>query len=157
MDEEYSNVLQKEMDNAVDTQEDQQELIEAQTDTYDAAYPTSKPDSNLYNLFIRVLKMRDSTKVANLKQFEIGNLNISVRDSQKIGMLGHIFHHPTFGDFFYSIGEITNSTSMSRDGWFSELFVSQKKFTTRARKTSSLTKDKFRLFGKKPSTDSLET
>lgn len=156
MDEEYRDVLQKEMDNALDTNEDQQELMESQSDSYDAAYPTAKQDSNLYNLFLKVLQMKNSTKVANLKNVEIGSLNISVRDAQKIGMLGHIFHHPTFGDFFYDIGEITNSTSMARDGWFSELFVSQKKFTTRSRKTSSLTKDKWKIFGKKAPSESPE-
>lgn len=93
--------------------------------------------------------MQNSTKVANLKKEEIGNLGITVRDAQKLGMLGHLFGHPTFGDFFLQTAEITNSTSMARDGWFSELFVSQKKFATRARRSSSFQQgNKWQLFGK---------
>jgi hypothetical protein len=128
------------------------ELQEAQQESYDTNYAVPKPESNLYNLFWKVNETKDSTKVANLNKEEIGNLNISVRDAQKVGMLGHIFHHKLFGDFFFSLSEITSATSMASKGWFAELFVSQKKFQTRARKSSSLTPDKWKMFQKKQTT-----
>ena len=134
---------------ALDQGDEQQELLEAQSQQLEASYPTVKEESNLYNLFWKVLQRRDSTKVANLKKDEIGNLNITVRDAQKLGMLGHLFGHETFGDFFFAVAEITNSTSMAKDGWFTELFVSQKKFATRARRSSTLTRNKWKLFGQK--------
>jgi hypothetical protein len=149
MDEEYKAALQSELDNTSDMYEDQQELMESQQDNLDATYPSSKPESNIFNLFWKVLKLQDSTKVGNLNKVEIGDVGITVRDSQKLGMLGHLFHHKIFGDYFFALGEVTSSTSMSRDGWFSELFVSQKKFTQRSRKSAILTKEKLRLFGKK--------
>lgn len=136
------------LDEVNDTIDDQQELMEAQANQLEASYPSQKEESSLYALFWKVLKNKDSTKVGNLKKNEIGDLGISVRDAQKLGMLGHLFGHSTFGDFFFNVAEITNSTSMARDGWFTELFVSQKKFATRARRSSALTPAKWRLFGK---------
>lgn len=147
MDEEHQEVpLDQE---AVDNYEDTQEFTENQLDTYDQVnFPTQRGESNIYNLFWKVNKAKSSTKVGNLKKDELGMLNISVRDAQKLGTLGHIFHHPLFGDFFFGLAEITSSTSMARDGWFAELFVSQKKFTTRARKSSSQVNKGWRMFQK---------
>lgn len=139
---------QVQYDEANDQSDDQQDLMEAQTQQLEASYPTVKEESSIYNLFWKVLQRRDSTKVANLKKEELGSLGITVRDSQKLGMLGHLFGHPTFGDFFFNVAEITNATSMAKDGWFTELFVSQKKFATRSRRSSTLTQDKWRIFGK---------
>lgn len=137
-------------DEVNDQIDEQNDLVDAQTQQIETSYPSVKEDSNIYNLFWKVLKRKDSTKVANLKKEEIGNLNITVRDSQKLGMLGHLLGHETFGDFFFNIGEITNSTSMARDGWFTELFVSQKKTTTRARRSSTLQNEKrWKMFGRK--------
>jgi hypothetical protein len=150
MDDEYQdNDWQSDVDAVTDQMEDQRELMESQQDQLDANYPVAKQESNLFNLFLKVLRMRDSTRVGNLTKGEIGDLNISVREAQKLGMLGYLFHHKKFGDFFYALAEITSSTSMSKDGWFSELFVSQKKFTQRARRISNLKKAKWSLFGKR--------
>lgn len=144
------------IDEVEDQIEDSQDLQESQAEQLEAAYPVVKPESNLYSLFWKVFKVNDSTKVANLKKEEIGNLGITVRDCHRLGLFGHLFGHPTFGDFFYNLGEITSSTSMSRDGWFSELFVSQKKFATRARRSTSMQQNadgKWQtIFGKKQST-----
>ncbi len=153
MDEEYRDKLQGELDEIEDQYEDQRDLQESQQESYDATYPATKADPSVYNLFWKVLRLDDSTKVANLTRKEIGDLNISVRDAQKLGMLGHVFHHQTFGNFFIALSEITNKTSMSKDGWFSELFVSQKKFSQRSRRSSSLNKDKWKLFGKPTTQD----
>ena len=141
------------VDEVADQAEDMQDIQETQQEQLEASYPVVKPESNLYNLFWKVFKVQDSTKVANLKKDEIGNLGVTVRDAQKLALLGHLFHHKKFGDFFYGMAEITNSTSMARDGWFTELFVSQKKFATRARRSSSVQQQGWKgIFGKKENT-----
>lgn len=132
--------------------EDMRDLQESQLDQYDATYPTPKADSSLFGLFWKVSKAKDATKFANLnKKDELGMLNISVRDAQKLALLGDTFHHIGYGTYWWMNGEIINRTSMAKDGWFTELFVSQKKFTTRSKKShsSEATKEKWRLF-KKP-------
>lgn len=133
----------------LDQVDDVSDIQEAQMDQLDASIPMQKPESSIYNLFWKVYRADNSTKVANLNKTEIGMLNISVRDALRLGMLGSIFHHPTFGMFFMNLAEITNSTSMARDGWFTELFVSQKKFQTRARKASAQAKEGWKIFQKK--------
>lgn len=90
-------------------------------------YPVPKPGESLYTLFQNVLKLQDNSKVAWLTTGELGELNISVRDCQRIALISKTLHHPTFADFFRESGEIILRTSASRKGWFTELFVSQKK------------------------------
>lgn len=106
--------------------EERQDEIEAWGEV-----PTQRKPESLFNLFGKVWKAKDSSKVANLNATELGVQNISVRDSQYLNLLSHTFKHPVFGEFFRMQGEIGLATSASKKGWFTELFVSQKKLTTR--------------------------
>ena len=118
-------------------QEDMQEQVDNQgsyqwdQEWEQAQVPTHRKTDSLFSLFQKVWKSPDSSKVANLNNVELGKLNISVRDNQYLSLLGLTFHHQKFGEFFRLNGEITLATSASKKGWFTELFVSQKKFTTR--------------------------
>ena len=94
--------------------------------------PERKKQESLYNLFQKVWKAPDSSKVANLTNLELGKPIINVRDAQYLALLAHTFRHPKFAAFFRNAGEIVLSTSASKKGWFTELFVSQKKFTSRS-------------------------
>jgi hypothetical protein len=63
-------------------------------------------------------------------------------------------NHKNFATFFKTSSEIILTTSASKKGWFTELFVSQKKFTTRAAGTfgspdTSNQKKKWSLFSQK--------
>lgn len=118
--------------------EDYQDQVEASEDGQDAMdmsswgeVPSQKKPESLFNLFGKVWKAKDSSKVANLDKIELGNPNISVRDAQYLSLLATAFKHPRFGEFFRLQGELTLATSASKKGWFTELFVSQKKLTTR--------------------------
>jgi hypothetical protein len=118
--------------------EDYQDQAEASEENYDEAdvaswgeVPMQKKPESLFNLFGKVWKAKDSSKVANLNSVELGAMNISCRDAQHLNLLAHTFRHPVFGEFFRMQGEIGLATSASKKGWFTELFVSQKKLTTR--------------------------
>ena len=118
-------------------QEDIKDQLEHQGDLqwdseWEANVPQLRKSESLFSLFQKVWKNQDSSKVANLNNVELGKLDISVRDAQHIGLLADTFHHETFGKFFRKNAEITLATSASKKGWFTELFVSQKKFTTRS-------------------------
>ena len=95
------------------------------------SYGDAKPIGGVFALFKEVLDMPDTRKVANLGGDELGKLDLSVRGALNIGLLGTTFHHPTFSKFFCDQAEIINATSMSRKGWFTELFVTSKKFAQR--------------------------
>jgi hypothetical protein len=100
--------------------------------------PQSKMPESLFGLFRDTWKSKDSSKVANLDKGELGQLTISVRGCQHLAALGHQFNHPTFGEFFRNQGEIVLKTSASKRGWFTELFVSQKKYNNRSMSSTPL-------------------
>jgi len=115
---------------------DGQERMEDQHDDVEnvewADIPQQKRTEGLYNLFQKVLKSKDNSKVANLDKYELGPQPfMNVRNAQFLALLGSTFHHHRFARFFYDLSEITLKTSASKKGWFTELFVSQKKQTTR--------------------------
>lgn len=90
-----------------------------------------KPLGGIYGLFDTVLNKPRSTKVSNLNKEELGHLGISVRDCMRIALLGTSFGHKKFGDFFMKQAGIISDSSMSKDGWFTELFVTSKKYASR--------------------------
>lgn len=115
-------------------------------------YSEPKPIGGLYALFQDVLDRASTTKVSNLDKTELGNLDITVRDAMKIGLIAKTFHHPSFANFFFNQAEITTSSSMAKKGWFTELFVTSKKFAQRDTSQSlnlpQQSNKKWSLFGK---------
>jgi len=124
-DEPQEQILDKEdnLERAED-EEDQQQWMQDQS-------PQAKKSESLFGLFKNVWKTGDSSKVANLNTTELGALSISVRGCQHLAMLGMAFKHEKFAAFFKQQGEVILSTSASKKGWFTELFVSQKKYSQR--------------------------
>ena len=139
--------MEDQMDKQADLSADQYEDV--------ASY---KPKDDLYSLFKWVIKKGDSSKVGNLNKQELGMFDISVRDCQKIMLLGHLLEHNGFGEFFGAQGEITLATSGSKDGWLPELFVTARKYQTKTRKReggiTEKPKKKFSFFGRKRSNES---
>ena len=130
---------QEEVEQFLDNEDtsDQQDRLEDQSEDVESAewadIPQKRKQDSLYTLFNKVWKSPDSSKVGNLGKEELGKHPLmTVRDSQYLALLGTTLKHPKFSKFFKATGEITLSTSASKKGWFTELFVSQKKFTTRA-------------------------
>jgi len=134
---------------------EQQDRLEEQSEDIETAewadIPQKRKQDSLYTLFNKVWKSPDSSKVANLNVTELGKQPLmTVRDSQYLSLLGTTLKHPKFAHFFKQTGEITLATSASKKGWFTELFVSQKKFTTRAAGSfgsNTSQKKKWNLFG----------
>jgi len=116
-----------------------------------ANVPTQQEKDDLFSLFGKVWRALDSSKVANLNNQELGMLPMSVRDNKYLKLLGETFGHKDLAKFFGARAEIINSTSASKKGWFTELFVSQKKFTSKSSsRTMSLPekKSKWNLYNK---------
>jgi hypothetical protein len=135
---------------------EQQDRLEEQGEDIESAewadVPQRRKQDSLYTLFNKVWKSPDSSKVANLNNTELGKqVLMTVRDAQYLSLLGNVLKHRKFASFFKGTGEITLATSASKKGWFTELFVSQKKFTTRAAgsfgQDTSNQKKKWSLFG----------
>ena len=116
-----------EEDFAMEEQQDRQQ------DVYEDMTPQYGNKDDLYSLFWKVVKTNRSNKVGNLDGKELGMLNISVRDCQRISLLGFTLGHVQFARFFELMSEIILSTSASKKGWLAELFVSQRKFSSRVK------------------------
>lgn len=123
---------QEELDNSYsDAEEFQDNFQDEQRDLWEqqgGAYPSANKPESLYGLFKSVWNTKNSTKVGNLDKGELGFPLYSVRDAQRIALLATTLHHKQFGDHFLSMAEINLASSMSKNGWFVELFVSTKKF-----------------------------
>lgn len=124
----------------VDDIDDREELMEDQMDAQkeyqDESYgqSTYQPKDDLYSLFWKVVKIKDSSKTGNLSKEELGILDLSVRDCQRIALLAITLGHLEFAKFFTAVGEITLATSASKKGWLAELFVTARKLQTKTRK-----------------------
>jgi len=110
--------------------EDYEDMAEGYEDI--ANVPGLKKKDDVFSLFKRVWRAPDSSKIANLSTQELGMLPMSVRDNQYMALLGTTFGHTDLASFFMNRSEIILATSMAKKGWFTELFVSQKKFTSKS-------------------------
>ena len=145
MEEQTQEEYEQSMEDQMDLQEDE---MEAREDALD--YPARSPNDSLFTLFRRVLGITDSSKVGNLDKIELGDLPVNVRECQRIALLANLFEHHKFAKFFEDMGQITLRTSASKKGWFTELFVTQKKYTQRTKaQARALSGGKKKWFGGK--------
>jgi len=100
--------------------------------------PTYKEKDDLWSLFKWTIAKSDSSKVGNLNKQELGMLDISVRDCLRIKELAYELGHKGFGDFFARQAELILATSCSRDGQLLNLFVSQRKFSTKSKDSGNI-------------------
>ena len=132
----------------------EEENYEEYDDYEDGDYanvPDQKKKDDLFTLFHKVWKTPDSSKVANLSNQELGMLSMDVRNNLNMALLGKTLNLNGFAKFFENRAEIICSTSASKKGWFTELFISQKKFTSKASsQTMNLPekKSKWNIYGK---------
>jgi hypothetical protein len=108
-----------------------EDQAEQQQEIYEDMTPTHKEKDDLYSLFWKVVQTSDSSKVGNLSKTELGMLNISVRDCLRISLLADNLGKQGFSNFFRNQAEIVLATSASKEGWLPELFVSQRKLSTK--------------------------
>ena len=95
-----------------------------------------EPLGGIYGLFKEALNRKDSKKISNLTDTELGIWNLSVRDCERIALISKTFKHPGVFKFFQAQSRIITDSAMSRKGWFAELFVTSKKFASRASSSS---------------------
>lgn len=128
---------QQDIEDKIEAQEEAEEMQE-KYEGIDMGMADSVPheqkQDTLFKLFGEVWRNEDpdlSSKVANLSNMELGRGLVSVRDARNLAQLGILTGHAGWAKFWNEQARMTNETSMSKNGWFSTLFVSQKKFTTR--------------------------
>jgi hypothetical protein len=137
--EEYSE--DAEIDNEIENEFGMEDSMAAQgiddSDSYADSTPQFSQKDDLFSLFWKVVKIKDSSKVGYLDKTELGQLDISVRDCQRIAEIARTLNKTGFAKFFDKQAEIILATSSSKDGFLPNLFVSQKKFSTKAKADNS--------------------
>ena len=116
---------------------DQQNYQDDAEDEQFMGFAEAKPKEGLYALFNKVLTLPKTIKVGNVDKEVLGQLGISIRECLRVALIGKTFGHRRFADFFENQANIITDTSMAKRGWFSELFVTAKRFTEKASGGSS--------------------
>ena len=94
---------------------------------------SAPPDAmgGIYELFSKVMKNPDVTRIANLSNDELGELAFTVRGCLYVSQLAYSFGHIKFGDFFANQANIILETSLSKSGYLVSTFVTSKRYAQR--------------------------
>ncbi len=100
---------------------------------------TPEEKSNIHTFLTKVVEEKDTTKVANLNDDELGLAKLPVRTSQELALFcGEIANMPWFEDYFKKEAEIILATSLSREAKLLEFAV------TSNRQIGEISKKKFK-------------
>jgi len=109
--------------------------------------PTAVQKDSVFKFFSKILTIKDTTRVGNLTAPEIGLGRLSVRGNKSIALYAEAEGLNLVRDYFNNQSNILTESSMSKKGFWSQLFVSQIKIERKAQ-TKSDTKKKW-FSGKK--------
>lgn len=109
---------------------------EAMAENYSDMPMPEAPLGGIYALFGQVISQEDVRRIGNLSKEEMGLLPFTVRGSLWVGKLGHSFGHKLFGDFFFYQADIILETSLSKEGFLINTFVTSKKMSTSSQSSS---------------------
>lgn len=107
--------------------------MQGASDDYADSTPQFSQKDDLFSLFWKVVMKKDSSKIAYLGKEELGMLDISVRDCQLIATKAELLGRKGFAKYFRDMAEIILATSSSKEGFLANLFVSQRKFSTKTK------------------------
>ena len=143
----------EDLDSSEFDEEDLAGQFSEEDDTFGGSIP--EPLGGIYGLFKDVLKEPDTKRVSNLTKEELGVWDLSVRDCERIALIARTFNHKGVAKFFENQSRIITDTSMSKSGWFTELFVTSKKYASRSSSSNvsnlpqSSKKNKWKIFSNK--------
>ena len=92
-------------------------------DSYGSPKPSEK--DNLFKFFREILKSIDTTRIGNVGQTELGQLKLGVRHYQELSKYADAEGLDLVSQYLMCKSQIITSTSMSKKGFWAELFVTQ--------------------------------
>ncbi len=125
---------------------DEQGLPEQEAEAMLRSFSESKETP--VSFFTRVITHKDSSKIGNLSEEELGTPQLPVRTLQELGMLSkEVFNREGFADYFNKQAEIVLATSLSKHGFLLKQVGTARKeiadvTTTKERKNSGWFKKK---------------
>ena len=90
--------------------------------------PNTEEKQNAHTFLNKVAQTKDTTKVGNVNNDELGMPQLTVRANKEIALLcTDILRNDYFAAHFSGMSEITTATSLSRNAKLIELAVSQRR------------------------------
>ncbi len=116
-------------------------------------YPEQDKKDSIFKFFREILHTKDSKKVGNLTDAEIGTASMGIRNYINIAAYADAEGLNIVGNYLRAKGETIAATSMSRKGFLAQLFVTQIKKEQKLRSSPSEIKKGWfaRKFGKEES------
>ena len=108
--------------------------------------PSPEKKDNMLKLFRDMISSKDSRKIANLSTTELGHSELGVRHLLEISNYASAEGLDMVADYLTGKAEIVLATSMSKQGWFGNLVVTQIKKEQKLKEPKQIKKS---LFGKK--------
>lgn len=124
-----------------------------QLDDKDSGYgsPSAEQKDNLYKFFRHILEVEDTTRIGKIRDEEIGLCKLGIRHYQEIASYAEVEGLAKVAGYLIKKSQIITSTSMSRDGFWPQLFVTSIK---REKKDKEPEKKKSHWFSKKTEEES---
>ena len=85
--------------------------------------PKSSEKDSQFKFFRDILKNKDTTRIGNLTAQELGVTKLGIRSYQEIAAYAKVEGWDTVADYLMTKSQIVSATSMSKKGFWSELFV----------------------------------
>lgn len=101
----------------------EEELKTLEGDSYGSPEPKIK--DNIFKFFKEILFLKDTTRIGNLTNLELGTTKLGARHFKEIGLYAQLEGLDKVANYLYARSEILTSTSMSRKGFWPKLFVTQ--------------------------------
>jgi hypothetical protein len=87
--------------------------------------PQAEQKDNIFRFFRHILDTYDTTRIARLRDNELGASRLGVRHWQEIATFSKAMNLDKVSDYCNARSQIISATSMSRDGFWAQLFVTQ--------------------------------
>lgn len=116
--------------------EEDKPLTEEEVDILEKAFGESK--SNIHTFLNNVVKTKDTTRIGNIKEEELGMPLLPLRTVKELSLICDMIPSmSTFTDYFNEMSEITTAPSLSKEGFLiKQATISRKEFadTTKPKK-----------------------
>ena len=99
--------------------------------------PEPEKKEGIFRFFRYILNIKDTTRIGNLRDSELGVTRVGVRSYQEIANYAYAEDLDLVGDYFRDKSDIITATSMSRKGFWPQLFVTQIKKETKEKPTEA--------------------
>lgn len=87
--------------------------------------PSQEKKENIFKFFREILRLKDTTRIGNLSNTELGVTRLGVRSYQEVSLYAAAEGLDTVSTYLSDKANIITATSMGRKGFWSKLFVTQ--------------------------------